>query len=152
MENVLIVIQVQEQIEQQSKLVRPSRRSKSSSRIEASGDAATRATSPDAPTLPSKPRPSLESAISAGSSSNQPNRTSMEKARSKVLFRTVSNQIGESKGSTSHRRSNSLLGDKKAPTPVPQETLSSQDVSSSGIYSFSYVETCHLGGCCTGLR
>lgn len=130
--NLLFIIttltfrKVQEQIEQQSRMVR-SRRSKSSSRNDfSSSDVASQALSPEAPAVPSKSRNSLES-----SASTPTNRTSMEKARSKVLFRTTSNN--DSKPSMSHRRSSSFLGgDKKSQTPTndPTDALSAQgDVS-----------------------
>ena len=110
---------VQEQIEQQSKMTRP-RRSKSFSRFDLITEKPLPGPSSDTPALP-KPRQSLDSAVSNGSHTNIPNRTSIDRGRNKGLFKNSSSRTLVADGGNSnaneviakHRRSNSFLGDKK---------------------------------------
>lgn len=108
---------VQDQIEQQSKLVSP-RRSKSSSRNDTRADV--RVGSPDLPNT-SKPRPSIDSAISNGSSSNLANRPSTDKSRTKAFFKS---SLTDHKYSGDNlRRTNSLIGDKQLYTSTINDDI-----------------------------
>ncbi|GJJ07337.1 hypothetical protein Clacol_001538 [Clathrus columnatus] len=99
-------MKVQDQIEQQSRFVRP-RRSESSSHNDTGADL--RITSPEPP-IPSKSRPSIDSAVSNGSGSNLVNRPSMDRNRTKGFFKSP---LADTKFTSDNlRRSNSLVGNK----------------------------------------
>ncbi|KAF8528845.1 hypothetical protein BU17DRAFT_37137 [Hysterangium stoloniferum] len=114
-------MKVQDQIEQQSKTSRP-RRSKSSSRNDLGVDLPAHST----PALP-QTRQSMDSAVSNSSNTNLPGRSSAEKGRSKVIFKNSPPKVPENKSilGVRHRRSNSLLGDKKASAMPFNELLRS---------------------------
>lgn len=112
-------ILVQDQIEQQSRLVN-SKRSKSPSRNDVGTDV--RVASPDPPNNP-KSRPSIDSI----GSSSLTNRPSVDKSRTKGLFKT---SLPENKSSgDSLRRSNSVVSDKRPGTGPNQEESISLNVS-----------------------
>lgn len=112
-------MKVQDQIEQQSSLVN-SKRSKSPSRGDVGAGA--RVASPDPPNNP-KSRPSIDSI----GSSSLTNRPSVDKSRTKGLFKT---SLPEHKRSGDNlRRSNSLASDKRPGSGPSQESISLNDES-----------------------
>lgn len=119
---------VQEQIEQQAKTVRP-RRSRSFSRNDLVTESGS---SIDTPAVP-KQRQSVDSSVSNGSNPTSPSRSSVEKGRSKVIFKTPS-RPGGSNGSTNHtdakhHRANSLLSDKKISLTLPETVDPNPEIS-----------------------
>lgn len=110
---IIYLQSVQEQIEQQSKAMRP-RRSKSFSRNDLVTEIMAPGGSTDAPAVP-KQRQSYDSTVSNGSNPNLSNRGSVEKGRGKVLFKTSSRTVGDSGTANTdakHHRTHSLFGDK----------------------------------------
>ncbi|KAF8592575.1 hypothetical protein K439DRAFT_20493 [Ramaria rubella] len=124
-------MKVQDQIEQQSKASRP-RRSKSFSRNDPTVEVPSPGTSTDTPAMP-KARQSFESSTSNGLTSNQTNRISMDKSHNKPIFKAPSRTTGSNGNitnvETKHRRSSSLLGDKKTASILPEGTDANADNS-----------------------
>ena len=133
---------VQEQIEQQSKAMRP-RRSKSFSRNDLVIETIAPGASTDPPTVP-KQRQSYDSTVSNGSNPNQSNRGSVEKGRGKVIFKTSSRTVGDNGNvntdGAKHHRTNSLLGDKTSVIlpvdPADAEMYAYDDVRLTSTFFF----------------
>ncbi|KAF8524755.1 hypothetical protein JB92DRAFT_3109275 [Gautieria morchelliformis] len=117
-------MKVQAQIKQQSNTVRP-RRSKSFTRNDLVTETAAAGKSTDTPAVP-KQRQSYDSAASNGSSPNLPNRASVEKGRSKTIFKPSSRTAGDNENTITngakHHRTNSLLGDRKTTVILPVDS------------------------------